>query len=159
MVQGIRYCSLLGRPQRSGSCPSFMRVLELRTNAGTSKEATATGFTVEVDDRQYLLTPRHVVEGLKDRDNIDIFVNGVWLPLSVRIFRCDDPVDIAVIIPPFRLTVSMELGLAETTGPLFGQDAYFLGFPFGIRGSGTIKVDESQADSKFPYPQPIVKRE
>jgi S1-C subfamily serine protease len=79
----------------------FERVLNVRVNAGTPREATATAFTIDVDGREYLITAKHVVAGLKEDDKIDIYQNDKWASLPVKIFRCDDPVDIAVLIPPF----------------------------------------------------------
>src|SRR6266853_352214 len=124
----------------------LLRVLKVRVNAGTLHEGTATAFTVDVDGREYLITAKHVVVGLKDTDKIDVFMNEGWKPLNVQIFRCDDPVDIAVLIPPHQLTVNFDLPFAKTNF-MFGQDAYFLGFPYGLQTSIT-----------GTYPIPIIKR-
>jgi S1-C subfamily serine protease len=112
----------------------FERVLNVRVNSGTDKEGTATAFTIDVDGREYLITAKHVVQGLKDGDKVDIFMNGDWSPLAVTIFTCDDPIDIAVLIPPHQLTVNFPLSSEGTFQ--FGQDAYFLGFPLGIQSPG-----------------------
>jgi hypothetical protein len=113
----------------------FERVLNVRVNAGTAKEGTATAFTIDVDGREYLITAKHVVQGLKENDKIDIFMNGDWSPLEVKIFRCDDPIDIAVLIPPRQLTTNFDLPF-DNRSIVFGQDTYFLGFPYGIQSSG-----------------------
>ena len=86
----------------------FERVLNVRVNAGTPNEGTATAFTVDVDGREYMLTAKHVVAGLKERDKIDIFMNDQWVPIEVTIFR-DEPVDIAVLVPPYQLTINFDL--------------------------------------------------
>ena len=109
----------------------LQRVLNVRVNAGTDHEGTATAFTIDVDGREYLVTAKHVVKGLKDKDKIDIFINDGWSPLAVDILRCEDPVDIAVLIPPRQLTVNFDLPF-ENGRFRFGQDAYLLGFPYGI---------------------------
>ena len=49
----------------------------------------------------------------------------------MRIFKCDDPVDIAVLVPREQLTVSDPMEPAKDR-PMFGQDVYFVGFPFGL---------------------------
>src|SRR5579863_3331505 len=87
----------------------FERVLNVRVNAGTPHEGTATAFTIDVDRREYLITAKHVVQDLKDEDKIDVFMNGVWSPHTVKIFRCEDPVDIAVLVPPHQMTVNFDL--------------------------------------------------
>lgn len=134
----------------SGQVPSnvLRRVLNVRVNAGTEHEGTATAFTIDVDGREYLITAKHVVQGLKDEDKLDVFMNGDWEPLTVRIFRCDDPIDIAVLIPPHQLTVNFPLSFDGSFQ--FGQDAYFLGFPLGIQSPGQ--------GANGPYPLALIKR-
>ena len=127
----------------------FERVLDIRVNAGTPHEETATAFTVDVDGREYLMTAKHVVQGLKDEDTIDIFMNEAWIPLAVKIFRCDDPTDIAVLIPPHQLTVNFGLPF-DKMNVEFGQDVYFLGFPYGIQSTAQ--------GVNGPYPLAIIKR-
>ena len=127
----------------------FRRVLNVRVNAGTIHAATATAFTVDVDGREYLITAKHVVKGLKNEDKIDVFMNDDWSSLNVKIFRCEDPIDIAVLIPPHQLTVNFDLPFDKASF-FFGQDAYFLGFPFGIQTSAR--------GLNGPYPLAIIKR-
>jgi hypothetical protein len=126
----------------------FERVLSVRVNAGTEHEGTATAFTVDVDGREYLITAKHVVKGLKDEDKIDIFMDGNWVPLKMKIFRCEDPIDIAVLIPPHQLTVNFELNF-DRLNIMFGQDVYFLGFPYGLQVS---------LGGNGPYPMALVKK-
>jgi hypothetical protein len=126
--------ALLILPRSEGQVTAnvFERVLNVRVNAGTPKEKAATAFTIDVDGREYLITAKHVVSDLKERDKIEIFINGGWSPLNVQIFPCDDPIDIAVLIPPHQMTVNFELS-ADATSVFVGQQAYFLGFPYGIQ--------------------------
>ncbi len=127
----------------------FRRVLNVRVNGGTDHPETATAFTIDVDGREYLITAKHVVHDLKDNDSIDIFMNNQWSPLSVKIFRCQDPTDIAVLIPPYQLTVNFDLPF-EGISYLFGQEVYFLGFPYGIQSPA------HGANSQ--YPLALIKR-
>jgi S1-C subfamily serine protease len=91
-----------------------------------------TTFTIEVDGRQYLITAKHVVEKLPNEaaSTIQIREKNGWVPLSVTVFKCDDPADIAVLVPPAQLTVSYSLE-PESKGLELGQDAYFVGYPYG----------------------------
>jgi S1-C subfamily serine protease len=125
------------------------RVLELRVNPNTVHQGTATGFTIAVDGRQYLITAKHVVAGLGDQANIQVEQNDHWVDLPVTIFRCDDPIDIAVLIPPFQLTVNFPLPTENVTFQ-FGQDAYFLGFPYDLSSPG--------ADLNGGYPLALIKK-
>lgn len=125
------------------------RVLEVRVNPNTPHDATATAFTIDVDGREYLITAKHVVAGLKDRDQIDIYKNDNWLPITVTIFRCDEPVDIAVLVPPQQLTVNFDLPFDNLNFQM-GQEAYFLGFPYGF--------NQTSSGVNGPYPFAMVKR-
>lgn len=127
----------------------LQRVLNVRVNAGTDHEATATAFTIDVDGREYLITARHVVQDLKNEDNIEIFMNDRWSSLRVKIFRCEGPIDIAILVPPHQLTVNSDLPF-DAGVFFFGQDAYFLGFPYGLQSS--VK------GLNGPYPIAIIKR-
>lgn len=88
-----------------------------------------TAFTVDVDGRQYLIIAKHVVKGVRDDDTIQIRRNDQWSPLRVQVFRCDDPVDIAVLIPPAQISVNFPLE-ASSVGIFFGGETFFLGFPY-----------------------------
>src|SRR5580700_7726542 len=128
----------------------LQRVLQIRVNGGKPDEMLATAFTIDVDGREYLITAKHVVASLKERDSVDIFIADNWRSLDVQIFRCDDPVDIAVLIPPYQLTVNFELSTEATDSFFIAQDALFLGFPFGARLEGN--------GANGPYPFAVVKR-
>jgi hypothetical protein len=130
----------------------FERVLNVRVNAGTDQEGTATAFTIDVDGREYLITAKHVFQRLRDSDKIDVFMNDPWAPLDVNIFRCADPIDIAALVPPHQLTVNFELPF-NNANYFFGQDAYFLGFPYGIQmpvhganGPYPLRSDQTRHD-------------
>jgi hypothetical protein len=128
----------------------YQRVLRVRVNADTNHEATATAFTIDVDGREYLITAKHVVKQLRDEDKIDILTNDGWSSLIVKIFRCDDPIDIAVLVPPHQLTINFELSFDKGQF-FFGQDAYFLGFPYGIQNAAVNGANG-------PYPLAIIKK-
>jgi hypothetical protein len=70
--------------------------------------ATGTAFPIEVDGRPYLITAKPVVSGLPDAANrtIDILKKKGWSPLRVTVFKCAEPVDIAVVIPPKQIPVA-----------------------------------------------------
>lgn len=91
-----------------------------------------TGFTIEVDGRQYIVTAKHLVAGLMDQaeSTINLKKKNGWVPLKVRVFKCDDPVDIAVLVASAQLTVNFQLD-PTSKGMAVGQDAFFVGFPFG----------------------------
>ena len=99
-----------------------------------------TGFTIDVDGRQYLVTARHMVRGMGPEGTIEVasFDNGnkvMFTPYRMKIFSCEGSIDVAVLIPPVRLT---EGDTMQPTDLVMGQDAYFIGFPFGMYSAGKI---------------------
>jgi len=105
-------------------------------------------FTIEVDGRQYLVTAKHVVKGMKEDDVIQIRRNDQWSSLAVKVFRCDDPADIAVLAPPSQLSTAFPLH-PSLSGIMLGADTYFLGFPYAITTGSTLPGG---------YPMPLTKR-
>ena len=97
-----------------------------------STGGTGTAFTIDVDGRQYIITAKHIVDGIPNEaeSTIQIRRKSGLVPLKVRVFKCDDPTDIAVLVPPAQLTVAFPLE-PNAEGIAVGQDAYFVGFPYG----------------------------
>ena len=117
------------------SSPSFGQVTSnvlLRTMLIQASSAEGTAFTIDVDGRQYLITAKHVVAKLQNGTEsvIQVRKKSGWIPLKVTVLKCDDPLDIAVLVPPSQVTVSFPLE-ATSSGMMVGQDAYFVGFPYG----------------------------
>jgi hypothetical protein len=67
--------------------------------------AVATAFLLEVDKRQYLITAKHVVATIGgDRGEVELFQGGGRRKkITVKVLRCNDPTDIAVLVPPAQL--------------------------------------------------------
>jgi hypothetical protein len=102
-----------------------VKKIEVGPNSGTA-------FTIEVDRRQYIVTAKHVVATLKGTDETVTLCETSMKcqPTQVTVLRCDDPIDIAVLVPKTQQTVTypLEPALADT---FLGQDMFFLGFPYG----------------------------
>lgn len=128
----------------------YYRVLMIQTTNGQG-----TGFTLDVDGRQYLITARHMVTGLQPEDTIkvrkyDSSHQLKWVDFKVKIFKCDDPVDIAVLVPREQLTISvLPMDPNVSGGPIFGQDVFFVGFPFGM--ANEILGSTLEMTSPFAY--------
>lgn len=109
----------------------YARVLKIRV--GT----TGSAFTMDVDGRQYLVTAKHMVTGLKQEGSIDIYKDNQWVPTIVKVLRCEEPIDIAVLIPSNLLTLSYRLDpISGDQFIIMGQEVYFVGFPFGLSIGG-----------------------
>jgi len=112
--------------------------------------ATGTCFTIDLDGRQYLVTAKHCVAGLTDGDKIEIFQNNNWqvIPVSLVAHGAGD-VDVSVLAPPQQLSPAHPLP-PTSANIVYGQDVYFLGFPFGLFGDS--------GDLNYGFPFPLVKK-
>jgi len=101
--------------------------------------ASGTAFIVEVDNRQYLITAKHVVATISgDQGDVELFVgDGRRETLQVKILRCEDPIDIAVLVPRSPLIATVDPVLVSNGNVTFSQDVFFVGFPYGDDGLST----------------------
>lgn len=109
------------------------------------------GFTVDVEKKQYLITAKHVVEHIKRDDQVLVLSNGDYIPLQVKLVgHCDGDVDISVLSVDYQLTPP-DLPLSATSsGLVYGQDVFFLGFPY--------KLVSKYMLGQNGYPLPFVKK-
>jgi Trypsin-like peptidase domain len=102
------------------------RVFRIRFGA-----SRGSGFAVDVDGRQYLVTARHVLPDLKNEGRLEIFADQKWQDFACRLVgHATGDIDISVVAVDKLLTppkLPIELSMA---GLIYGQDAYFLGFPY-----------------------------
>jgi Trypsin-like peptidase domain len=110
----------------------------------------ATCFTIDVDGKQYLITAKHVIEGIAKSDRVNIYYKGEWAALDVVLLgMTDGEIDIAVLRPSVQLSPTHPLQ-PTMANLVWGQDAYFLGFPYGL----SAEVGEINRD----FPMPFVKK-
>lgn len=121
-------------------------------NSATNKYGT--GFGVEHKSKEYLVTARHMVEGLPTtKTTIDFFQKDGWktLPTVKMLFPKSDEVDIAVL----RLAepVDKQFGVVSDggNGVVLGQPLWFLGYPYQLG-------NQSAFDSTWTWGTPFVKR-
>jgi len=124
-----------------------------------------TAFTIDVDDEEYLITARHLVDTSLKQFDIQIFINEVWRNIPVVVVgHCKGNVDISVLRPLERLTPNGLPLASSAAGIVFGQDMYFLGFPFKMWGDvgeflhgrpcpfvkkGTLSFASPEGDQEF----------
>lgn len=113
------------------------------------KNNLGTGFTIEVDGRQYIITARHVVEGISEGEKLNLLHDNMWKEIEIQIIGVgSDLIDISVLAPNQQVSPSLPLP-PDMGGLIYGQEAYFLGFPYGMYGDvGLITQD---------WPLPFVK--
>ena len=95
------------------------------------KNSTGTAFALDYIGRHYLVTAKHVVEGIASGDVIQIRQSQKWRDVTIDLVGIGaDHVDVAVLSYPTLLgqTHSLE---SSAEGRGLGQQVYFAGFPFG----------------------------
>lgn len=112
--------------------------------------AVGTAFTIDVDDRQYLVTARHVLSQF-DQHGVQIMGNGEWMPVPFQLVgHGPRDVDISVLAASTILTPAGLPVEPSSAGATYGQDLYFLGFPYHFLGNIVF--------TERGYPLPFVKR-
>lgn len=120
----------------------LQRVFQLRVGA-----QIATGFTIEVDERQYLITAKHVVADASRAGSIDIFHDRDWIiNIPYRAVLVEpDVVDIAVLALNQRISPLLPITVG-IKGAFLSQKVFFVGFPFGLSINGRA------VNGGFPLP-------
>lgn len=107
---------------------------------------TGTAFAIDHAAKQYLVTARHVVEGIKSGNVIKIHHEREWKDFPVNVVGIGKGrIDVAVLACSVQLAPSLPL-IASDKGLQLGHSISFLGFPFGWEGGG------EQLNRGFPLP-------
>jgi S1-C subfamily serine protease len=127
-----------------------------------------TAFTVDHQGRIYLVTARHVVAELPTTGaTLQVWQKGQWADYKTirTLFPKSSDVDIAVLETEEKASKPYEITSDDASGgPTFGQQVWFLGYPYGISShfsNGTIipfikrgtmsAVDASDPDAVVIY--------
>jgi hypothetical protein len=101
------------------------------------------------------ITAAHVLDGMKEGVEDTLFIYGEkgWTPIRGTPFFANSGVDVAIVkvaIPSDESFVRPIL--SNSAGMVYGQDAFFLGFPYFGR------IDYKPQVSNSGYPIPFVKK-
>lgn len=117
----------------------FSRIFHIKfgTNIGTC-------FTIDFEGKQYFVTAKHVIENLIDNDIVELFYQNKWQKIEVNLIGHSKVSDVSV----FATNINFgNLLLNPTVEKItYGQDLYFLGFPFGL------KSEVGELNREFPLP-------
>jgi S1-C subfamily serine protease len=108
-----------------------------------------TGFAVDVNYRQYLVTAKHVVAG-GNPPFLEIYRSGGWRKINSTLVGHAAEEDVSVFALDGTVVPEGLPMLSGSDGISYGQDVYFLGFPYGVL-SNVVLGEEG-------YPLPLVKR-
>jgi hypothetical protein len=110
---------------------------------------TGTCFALDVDGRQYIITAKHVVEGIFGvgcPTQVQILCDQQWIDIGAKLVgEAPGKVDIAVLAPD-RLLSPPSSSFPVATKAVYGQDLYFLGFPYGMHS------DSGVLNRGYPFP-------
>jgi S1-C subfamily serine protease len=114
-------------------------------------ERTGSAFALDIDGKHYLVTAKHVIESFGSSGTLDVFSKGAWRPVAATLVaHGGGDVDVSVLAPSVVLCPPGLPVTADSNGLVYGQDLYFLGFPYGIL-SKVVFTDAA-------YPLPLVKK-
>lgn len=119
-------------------------------NTVTNKYGT--GFVVEHKGLAYLVTARHMVEGLPTANaSVEIWQDKMWKTIKTvkTLFPKSDEVDIAIFKLDEKIPKPYEVQLLTNDSSMtFGQRVWFLGYPYQI---GSQFASESKWGGGSPF--------
>jgi hypothetical protein len=103
---------------------------------GKTQYHTGTAFFISHDGVTYLVSARHVFEGISEASSVKLWIKGSkeWSVLNIVVHYPDDQnVDVAVatLTDPHEKTSGFDI-CGETNKLDFGDEGLFLGFPYGF---------------------------
>ena len=124
---------------------ALTRVIQIRYN-----ESLGSGFTVELNGKQFLVSAKHLFNGILSGTVTDILVYNEkkWKNLKVQIFfHKIEQIDIVVMKFLRNKKITIDFPIKMTTmGLLYGQEMFILGYPLGL------KTESHSLDSGYPLP-------
>lgn len=95
------------------------------------KGRTASAYTIEKDENQYLISASHVFDGTLEIPSVTIYQDGRWKDICVQtVYNSRDVGDTIVFKLPYDISPRHKISLG-VENVIWGTWAYFLGFPFG----------------------------
>lgn len=114
-----------------------------------------TAFQIDYGGKLYMVTARHVVAGLSQgRATVQIWESDKWYDVQITktIYPASADVDIAVLETQERAANPFSIApWGGDGGPTFGQQVWFLGYPFGDVALATHFHDQ-------PFTFPFIKK-
>jgi len=94
-----------------------------------------TAFAVDVDNRQYLVSAKHILGAAEGSFSIDLYHENGWKQLPVKLTGHSADSDISIVAAETRLIPPDLNAEASSEDMIYGQTVYFLGFPYGLFGN------------------------
>lgn len=107
--------------------------------------STGTSFVIDIENKQYFVTAKHVIETLNGTETIEVYYQSVWQKVEATLVGHSPHSDISVMSIP-ALRNESDIVIADSDQIFYGQDIYFLGFPYGLQS------DVGELNSHLPIP-------
>ena len=93
------------------------------------RNGTGTAFVIDRDGRQYLITARHLVEGVAAGDSVELFHEKQWKTLVVDVVGIgSNGIDVTVLACPIQLAPPLPLE-ASNEGLVLANQCIFSASP------------------------------
>ena len=94
-----------------------------------------TAFALNVDDRQYIVSARHVVGDGARPTSLSVLINKRLLELPVQfVGEGHGEIDVSVLTPSYPII--SDVPFETSLGLLVGQDVFYVGFPLKMWANG-----------------------
>ncbi len=114
--------------------------------------SVATAFTLEHENTQYIVTAKHLFKssGFPAQSTIELLINGTYRSFTVDVrYPSNTYIDIAVLkTTPYQQVSKITGNTFTSTGLIFGQDVYFLGYPYDY---DTLLANFPGTNSPMPF--------
>ena len=114
--------------------------------------SAATAFTLEHGSTQFIVTAKHLFKdsGYPAQSTIELLINGTYQSFNVDIrYPSNANIDIAVLKTiPYQQISPITGNACTTAGLVFGQDVYFLGYPYNY---DTLLTNYPGTNSPMPF--------
>ncbi len=102
-------------------------------------DSVGTAFTIDANGREYLVTARHVVQSFDPSVGIALFGNNAWTIVPAQLVgHAVGPTDVSVLAAENPLVAPNLPVVTSSKGLTYGQEVFFLGFPYDILGNVTF---------------------
>src|SRR4051794_34918800 len=105
-----------------------------------------TGFAIEVDERQYIITAKHLLLSRKSISSFEVDHDGKFHTLSCKLVGFGKQNSDIVILSASQQLAPLLPAPTSKNGLVWSQDVYFLGFPYNMA------IPLGELNSHFPFP-------
>lgn len=106
---------------------------------------TGTCFTIEINNKQYIVTAKHIVQDIFHDTTLKIFHENSWKDIQIKLVgHAEGDIDISVFTTNFQISPTFKC-IPSTKDISLGQDTFFLGFPYQMGGM-------EELNDNFPIP-------